>query len=147
MKGKNFLKVCGILMIIGGALSIIVSGLVGLIGAITASVGSVDVDGVAIATSTIGGIVIAAAVVSLIAGVLELIAGIVGVKNCARPEKATSCIVWGFIVLAVQIISLIMSISGTSGAGNIIISIIAGIAIPVLYLIGAFLNKKSATAA
>ena len=142
-KGRGFLKVCGILMIIGGALTIIVTGILGIVSAVAisalASDPSIEYAGPA------AGLLIVAAIIGLIGGIVELIAGIVGVKNANRPEKATTCIVWGFIVLVLQIVSLILSFAGGgSNAGTIIVNIIAGIALPVLYLIGAFLNKKSA---
>lgn len=142
-KGRGFLKVCGILMIIGGAISIIVTGIVGIVGYSAGSAFASEVD---YATGAAVGIaVLIAAVIGLIGGVLELIAGIVGVKNSNKPEKATACIVWGFIVLALNVISLICAIAGgNQSAGSIIASIICGLALPVLYLIGAFLNKKNA---
>lgn len=145
MKGKNFLKVTGILMIIGGALTIIVSGVLGIIGYL-GTTAMITVEGVDAATvSAAGSFVLVASILSLVGGILELIAGIVGVKNCARPEKATACIVWGFIVLVINVVSLILNFAGSgANAGTIITSIIAGIVLPVLYLIGAFLNKKAA---
>ena len=142
-KGSGFLKVCGILMIIGGALSIIVSGILGIMGYIGA---------IALAESgeyedpeMIGVAVLIGAIIAIIGGVLELIAGIIGVKNCKRPEKATTCIVWGFIVLVINVIGIILTIAGgTTNVGSLIATIIFSLALPVLYLIGAFLNKKSA---
>lgn len=147
MQGKNFLKVTGILMIIGGALTIILNGVLGIVGYMAANslssvAGAEDVNA---AVAAGGSLLIVAAIISLVGGILELIAGIIGVKNCAKPEKATTCIVWGFIVLVINIISLILAFAGGSETAlNIITSIIASIALPVLYLIGGFLNKKSA---
>ena len=140
-KGKNFLKVCGILMIIGGALGIIF-GIIGLIGG--AAVSSLGYEAGEVDAVTGGGLIIVAGVLGLIGGILELIAGIVGVKNCNKPEKSTACIVWGFIVLVLNLISVILTIASSTGAaGSIIVSVICSLAIPVLYLIGAFMNKKA----
>lgn len=145
-KGRNFLKVTGILMIIGGAISIILGIVMLVSGLAIASITTTTPDAeTVIAGAAIGGVFIVSAIIMLVSGILELIAGIVGVKNNNRPEKATACIVWGFIVLALQLISLILSFAGGStSAGAIILTIIFGIAIPVLYLIGAFMNKKAA---
>ena len=141
--GRVFLKVCGILMIIGGIFSIIVSGVLGIVGYISGNI--VDQNGEYGTGQILGAIVIIAAIIALIGGILELIAGIVGVKNCDKPEKATTCIVWGFIVLVINVISIITTISGgSSSVGAIIGSIIFSLALPVLYLIGAFKNKKAA---
>ena len=140
-KGRSFLKVCGILMIIGGAIGIIF-GIIGIVSGL--AVGSLATE-VGADAVTAGSVIIVGSVIGLIGAIVELIAGIVGVKNSNKPEKATACIVWGFIVLVLQIISLILTLSGGGqSAGSVIVTIICGIALPVLYLIGAFLNKKSA---
>ena len=142
--GRVFLKVCGILMIIGGIFSIIVSGILGLIGYFGGN--EIAQAGNYASGEVIGTIIIVGAIISLIGGIIELIAGIVGVKNSDKPEKATTCIVWGFIVLVINVISIIMSISGgSSNVGSIIGSVIFSLALPVLYLVGAFKNKKSAS--
>lgn len=141
-KGSGFLKVCGILMIIGGALTIVISGILGISGYV---VGNEMVNsGELQAGQTIGTVVLVSAILSLIGGILELIAGIVGVKNNNKPEKATLCLVWGIIVLVLNLISLIFSLSGgSSGVGSIIVSVIFSLALPVLFIIGAVQNKKS----
>ncbi|MBR3243463.1 MAG: hypothetical protein IKF90_12325 [Parasporobacterium sp.] len=141
-QGRNFLKVCGILMIIGGAVTIIVSGIIGIVGYVAGS--AVSGMGEYGAGAVLGVAALISAILYLIGGIVELIAGIIGVKNNNRPEKATTCIVFGFIVLVINLIGTILSISGSSSAGSIIVSIICSVALPVLYLIGAFLNKKSA---
>lgn len=147
-KGKNFLKVTGILMIIGGAITIIVA-IVGLISGIAiagAAAATVEADyETAVVGSAGASLIVVSSIIALIGGVLELIAGIIGVKNCDRPEKSVTCIVWGIIVLVLQIVSLILSFSNGGGqsALTIISSIIFGLAVPVLYLVGAFLNKKN----
>lgn len=82
MQGKNFLKVCGIIMIVFGALAFIVSGIVGLIGAIGLSLEA------AMGESVGAGKVILSAIFSIVASILEIVCGIIGVKNCDKPEKA-----------------------------------------------------------
>ena len=87
MKGRKFLKVTGILMIIGGAFGII-GGIVAMIGA-----GALA----AVLETSAGGLMLASALI-LASAVFQLIAGIMGVKNCDKPEKAQSCLVMGVIV-------------------------------------------------
>ena len=128
-KGAGFLKVCGILMIIGGALGIIL-GLIALLG-----VAALAALGASSGTLTFSAILV------IVSGILELIAGIVGVKNCKNPEKATSCIVWGVIVAVLTIISQIISVAG--GGKFDVLSCITGLVVPVLFIVGAFLNKKA----
>lgn len=129
MQGKGFLKVCGILMIIGGAIGLISS----IILAATAGVTAVALAYVGISA----GVIVAAAIIGVIGSALELVAGILGVKNCDKPEKAMSCVVMGIVVAALTIVSNIIYFSG-------ILSLLLGLVLPVLYLIGAFLNKKAA---
>ncbi len=132
-KGAGFLKVCGILMIIGGALGIIL-GIVALIGVFALSALLEGSGG------SMGGLIFSA-VLAIVAGVVELIAGIIGVKNCKNPAKATTCIVWGAIVAALTIISQILSVAG--GESFNVMSCITGLVVPVLFIVGAVLNKKS----
>lgn len=128
-KGAGFLKVCGILMIIGGAVGIIL-GIVALVGVIALS---------ALAETSMGGLIFSA-VLALVAGILQLIAGIIGVKNCKNPAKATTCIVWGAIVAILSIVSQILTVSG--GGKFDFVSCLTGLVVPVLFIIGAVLNKK-----
>lgn len=128
MKGKGFLKVCGILMIIGGAISVILS-IVAVIGA----------SAVAAAAAYLGldvGTIVFASILALVGAGLELATGIVGVKNAAHPEKANSCLVLGIIVAALSLISNIIYFSG-------VFSLLLGLVLPVLFVIGAVLNKQS----
>ena len=131
MKGRKFLKVTGILMIIGGAFGII-GGIVAMIGA-----GALA----AILETSAGGLMLASALI-LASAVFQLIAGIMGVKNCDKPEKAQSCIVIGVIVAILSVAGNV--ISNVLGSDFNIINYATGLIIPVLYIIGAVKNKESA---
>lgn len=133
-KGQTFLKVTGILMIIGG--------IIGIISDIMAFVGI----GILSSLASILAWLYIAAVVGLIGVVLELIAGIMGVKNADKPEKAGTCIAWGIVVIAFSIISNIISIAISPDTFNYF-GLFTGLIIPVLYLIGGILNKKSVDSA
>ena len=124
MKGQQFLKITGILMIIGGAVSFVLA-IIALVG-VAALVAMLGAEG--------GGLLLAGAVA-------EFIAGIIGVKNCAKPEKANTCITWGIIVAAFCLVGNILSVVG--GDKIDVFSMLLGIALPVLYIVGAVLNKKS----
>ena len=138
-KGKGFLKVVGILMIIFGALGIIVVGIIGLV----AVMASTAADSLLESGGVITAAVIVASILAIIGGVIELITGIIGVKNCNKPENWKSCMIWGIISLALEVLSLILSFVGSNAsAGSIIINIIGGVAMPVLFIIGAKLNQK-----
>lgn len=131
MKGRKFLKVTGILMIIGGALGII-GGIVAMIGA-----GALA----AVLETSAGGLMLASALI-LASAVFQLIAGIMGVKNCDKPEKAQSCIVIGVIVAILSVAGNV--ISNVLGSDFNIINYATGLIIPVLYIIGAVKNKEPA---
>ncbi len=131
MKGRKFLKVTGILMIVGGAFGII-GGIVAMIGA-----GALA----AVLETSAGGLMLASALI-LASAVFQLIAGIMGVKNCDKPEKAQSCIVIGVIVAILSVAGNV--ISNVLGSDFNIINYATGLIIPVLYIIGAVKNKEPA---
>ena len=131
MKGRKFLKVTGILMIIGGAFGII-GGIVAMIGA-----GALA----AVLETSAGGLMLASALI-LASAVFQLIAGIMGVKNCDKPEKAQSCLVMGVIVAILSVAGNI--ISNVLGSSFNILSYATGLVIPVLYIISAVKNKEPA---
>ena len=131
MKGRKFLKVTGILMIIGGAFGII-GGIVAMIGA-----GALA----AVLETSAGGLMLASALI-LASAVFQLIAGIMGVKNCDKPEKAQSCMVIGVIVAILSVAGNV--ISNILGSSFNILSYATGLIIPVLYIIGAAKNKETA---
>ncbi len=131
MKGRKFLKVTGILMIIGGAFGII-GGIVAMIGA-----GALA----AVLETSAGGLMLASALI-LASAVFQLIAGIMGVKNCDKPEKAQSCLVMGVIVAILSVAGNV--ISNILGSSFNILSYATGLIIPVLYIIGAVKNKELA---
>lgn len=131
MKGRKFLKVTGILMIIGGAFGII-GGIVAMIGA-----GALA----AVLETSAGGLMLASVLI-LASAVFQLIAGIMGVKNCDKPEKAQSCLVMGVIVAILSVSGNI--ISNVLGSSFNILSYATGLIIPVLYIIGAVKNKEPA---
>ncbi len=125
--GSGFLKVCGILMIIGGVL--------GLLFAILA---------VVVIRQTGSGLNTTANWISVILAfvgcVIELIAGIMGVKYANRPEKARACMLCGLLVILTSVLSQIISV--IAGGEFSVGSAITGLIVPILYVFGAFKNQK-----
>ena len=132
MKGHMFLKVTGILMIIAAAFSIIAGVLVAGVGAIVAALG---------AASGLKFPFWAALFLTLAGGICQLIAGIKGIQHSKRSEKAGGLIVWGAIVAVFSILSIVMNL--INGGDFSIISVLTGVAVPVLYIVGAVLNAKA----
>ena len=129
MKGHVFLKVTGILMIIAAAFSIIVGVLLAGISALAAGLG---------AASGLKFTFWAALFLTLVGGICQLIAGIKGSK---RSEKAGKLIAWGVIVAVFSILSIVMDLS--NGGDFSIVSVVTGVAVPALYILGAALNAKA----
>ena len=130
-KGTGFLKVTGILMIIGGGISIIM----GIIAALGVAVVAYVSDGKASST-----LLYASVLLVIASAIAQLVAGIIGVVNCRKPEKAMSCIVCGVIVAVLNIAGSILNSVG--GGSFSVLSLILGLVLPVLYIIGAVFNKK-----
>ena len=130
-KGTGFLKVTGILMIIGGGISIIM-GIIAALGVAAIAY----ISGGTVSSALLYGSV----VLMLISAVAELVAGIIGVVNCRKPEKAGACIAWGIIVAVLSVAGTILNSVG--GGSFSAFSLILGLVLPVLYIIGAVFNKK-----
>lgn len=135
-QGSKMLKVTGILMIIGGALALVIA----LIAVIRIAAAA------SLAAGVLGGGIIALAVIAsilaLLGGGIELAAGILGVKNWNQPAKAQSCIVFGAIIIALSVLSNILNL--TSGSEFNLFTLLLGLVLPVLYLIGAVQLKNMA---
>ena len=140
-KGKVLLKVMGIIMIVGGAIGIILSIVLAVAAAALIALGG-------------PGTIIVGIIISILGCIAELIAGIICTKNAAKPDKATKCMVWSIIVIVLQLIGVILIAAGgsalaaetgstVSSGASTVVSIILGIAVPVLAIIGAVMNKKS----
>lgn len=127
--GSKFLKVTGILMIIFGSIALII--------AIMALLGL----GVLEAIGAPMGLLWASGIIALLGAVAEFVAGIIGVVNWNKPNKANTCIGWGIAVAAMCVVSNIFTLIGYPENFNVF-SLLTGLVIPVLYLIGAFKNKK-----
>ena len=130
-KGSGFLKVTGILMIIGGGISIIVS----IIAALGIASLAYFTDGEASST-----MLYASVALMIVSAAAQLVAGILGVVNCKKPEKSGVCIAWGVIVAALCVAGTILNVVG--GGDFSMFSLLLGLVLPVLYIIGAVFNKR-----
>lgn len=131
-KGGTLVKVAGIIMIAGGALNIILSIVLIAGGALLAALGG-------------GGGFVVAGIFSILVSIFELIVGIIATKNARDVDKASKLMGLAIIVAGLQLVStILLGAVAHSGAGNIIVNIIFGIAVPVLMFIGAMKNKQGA---
>jgi hypothetical protein len=138
--GKGLLKVGGILLIIYASILLILA-LLGMLGAAMMSnpeiMQEVEAQGVAVESQ---GAVWISALVTLALGTLNLIAGILAVKNCQRPEKAQGCFIICVILVVIVITNAILS---TIGGTFSVIGVSIGLLLPVLCIWGALRNKEA----
>lgn len=127
-KGASFLKVTGILMIIGGGIALIVA-IVALLGI------------AALATLGVSSAMLyAAGALTLVSAVAELVTGIIGVVNAKRADKAGLCMAWGIVVAVLCVAGCILTVA--AGDAFPVFSLILGLVLPVLFIIGAAKNKQ-----
>ncbi|HHX37707.1 MAG TPA: hypothetical protein GX717_06985 [Clostridiaceae bacterium] len=127
---NKLLKISGILLIIGGGIGVIL-GILGLV----ATIGFAALGG-----GTFAALLIIAVVLAILGSVISLVTGILGVKYSARPDKAQICIVFGIITIAINVLSIILTVVGDGDFSAM--SALTGLVVPVIYLVGAFQNKK-----
>lgn len=130
MRGAKFLKTTGILLIIFGGIT--------LISFIIQFLGSVFLP------EAVGTALIVASILSSLVAALDVVAGIIGIRNCNNPYKANVCLVFGIILVSIQVIGDVLSVVGGQAiTGFFIFTCILGLVLPILYLIGAIKNKNS----
>jgi len=132
-KSCKLLKVTGILMIIFGGIGIILA----LLAFLGAGV-------IAQADQDLAGLVIVGSVLLLVSAAIQLIAGVLGVKNHNKPHKANVCLIFAVIVMVLALVGIIIDVISMGVTSGIFFSVIIGFAIPVLYLIGSLKLKKLA---
>ncbi|ALU16178.1 hypothetical protein DW091_14280 [Eubacterium sp. AM05-23] len=134
MKGKTYLKVTGILMLIGGILGLVSYGLLSLL------------MGYAVIDQGAGGggiSVTMIAVIYMIASIIQLIAGVMGIRGCNKADKADGCFKIGIVVLIISILAAIVNMAGAGFAASSVIYALLGLVVPGLYIYGAKLNRDS----
>ena len=128
MQSNGLLKVCSILMIIGAAIDIILSVIA------LAGVGILAAAGIAT------GLVIVSTILLILACIIQMIAGVKGVKGANDPALGSKCVIWGVLVIILSVISNVLNIIAGNGFNTF--SFLLGLVLPVLYIIGASKSKK-----
>ena len=125
--GRGLIRTAGILYIIVagfgilGSIILIAGGGLFAAGMSNSSAGAV------------GAIVMFAAFFALAIAVLELVLAIFAVRNAGNVMKANALFIWGIVLAALQVISLLMNFTFWG---------ILYLAPPVLLIIGAYQNKQ-----
>lgn len=134
MKGKTYLKVTGILLLIGGIIGVLCYGLLALL------------MGVAVVDQGTGSGAVPVTlivVIYLIAAIIQLAAGVMGIKGCNKSDKADGCFKIGIVVLIISILAAIVNMAGAGFTFSGILYALLGLVVPGLYIYGAKLNKNS----
>ena len=131
MKGNMILKITGVLMLMAGVF--------GMIGGITAASG---VSGLELLSSDGegAGMFYAASVFCLVSGGIQVIAGIKGLKNSAKPEMARNCLSWGAVAALLCAFGTMLDIADGSRAG--VTDLASGFLIPAVHMYGVYLNLR-----
>ncbi len=120
--GKGFLKVCGILMIIGGGLGVIT---------MFTTMGFLMALGLSFL-----------AIFGIVGSALQLVTGILGVVHCNNASKAGLLLALGVVSLALLVVSSVI-LPMMYGTAINFVSIVTGAVLPVLFIIGALKNKNA----
>ena len=129
----------GILYIIFGALGLLLSLALLAGGGLLLAAGAGTVG---IALGAVAGILGA---ITVLTAVFYLILGILGVRNCDKPEKCGVNFVLGILVLVLVVIGLVVNVATTGPSGAL--SSVVGLVLPILYVMGAKENKDAHTMA
>ena len=129
-KGAGMLKVVGILMIVFGGIALVL----GIIAAVAVAAVAFLSEGL-LTTN----LLYASTALMVASAVAELVAGIVGVVNCTKPEKAGVCIVWGAIVAVLCVAGTVLNLVA-HGEFNIC-TMAVGLVLAVQFYIGGVPNK------
>ena len=125
----------GILYIIFGALGLSLSLALLAGGGLLLAAGAGTVG---IALGAVAGILGA---ITVLTAVFYLILGILGVRNCDKPEKCGVNFVLGILVLVLVVIGLVVNVA-TTGPSDALSSVV-GLVLSILYVMGAKENKDA----
>lgn len=146
-KGSMLLKVASIIMIVGGIAGAVGAVLLAALAGVSTAVAENDAVQQAVkeagtTTKEVTTVLWIATAIAVVGAVVEIIAGFKGKKNWNKPEMAKTLMIWGVISAAVSLVSIILS--AVNDGSGVVISILTGLVVPVLYIIGTVQLKKQA---
>ena len=140
--GKKLLKVVGILLVIFGVLGLLGTALNFFI---TSSMTPEMEELMAQSGYSYSAADLRASNIwNLVSSVLWLLAGIVGIKNCSRTDKAKICVVFGGLMIAEILAQAVFNLAGGAFA---IVGTVINLIMPLLYFWGAMKNLQAGAAA
>ena len=126
MKRHKVLIISSILMMIDGIIAV-VAGVIAIL----------DISAIAVIWGSVRGLGMfyASSILVTVASVIQFIAGIKGIGARSDLQKAASCVKWGIVIVALNIITIIMAIvsGGEFSVTNIILDLLLPPDLPGLY--------------
>ena len=148
-RGSVMILVVSIIMIIGSAFGLIASLITGAAGAFVKTAmtdaeiqSALAQSGLQVPAGMLSQVLTIITILSVISAIIELICAIIGIVNRNKVEKAGLLIGLGILMIVVSLVTNLVPMFMWKAAISAV-SIIVGLILPVLYLIGAFLNKNS----
>ncbi len=148
-RGSVMILVVSIIMIIGSAFGLIGSLITGAAGAFVKTAmtdtevqSAISQSGLSVPADMLSQTLTIITILSVISAIIELICAILGIVNRNKVEKAGLLIILGIVMIVVSLVANLVPMVMWKAAISAV-SIIVGLVLPVLYLIGAFLNKNS----
>lgn len=141
MKGSSLLKISGILLIIGGILTII-TAVLGLNEFLKINPKDIELYKSLGGTDNLlkdMGVLKIVVYIALIGGVIQCFSGIICIVNSKKREKSRFLIILAVII---AVLSLIGNLLAMSVDAFVAISLIYGIAVPLIMILGAVKNKR-----
>ncbi len=134
--GSMLLKVMSIIMMVAGILGAIGSFIFAIVVGVTqVAVTAMAVDGQPVnGAAPVMGLLWVGVIIMVAGAVVEIIAGVKGKNNWNNPAQAQTLMIFGIVA---AVLSLIGNILFATGAHSVqIFTIISGLVVPVLYIIG-----------
>ena len=142
--GKTLLQVVGIIMVVTGVLSLLVS-LVNI--AVLGMTGNGEVGEIMEQSLAASGITMEAYQLSVYittaGALLNLVIGIIGIANCNKIQRAGICFVCGIILIVWQLGNDAYSAVASGITVLSLVFIVIGLILPLLYFWGALKNRQA----
>lgn len=136
MKGSYYLKISGIVLIVGGIITAMLYGAMGLL----LGVGASRIHDPIMA---LGGVLVTAAFVSLfIVGVFQVVVGALAIKYNSVCQKAPLLMIMGILLFVADLISWVLYGLAGSFSLSALGSMVFNLIVPAICIFGAYLNKK-----
>ena len=141
--GSMLLKVMSIIMMIGGIVGAVASFIYAIVvGVFQTAVIAVAADGKPVngAAVPIIGLLWVGVIILVAGAVVEIIAGVKGKNNWNNPAQAQSLMILGIVAAVLSLIGNILFATGSHSVQ--FFTIISGLVVPVLYIIGTIQLKN-----